>query len=211
VLEALFRVLPAPLVAATRVGMAPGKFGAWVAAAGARPGEPVIVPEGALRPFLAGRPVSALPVDEAMLERLDRLGVRTLGELARFPAPALVAQFGEEGARARAWSTGERIDPVRPWHRPRPLRVTLEFPVPVGQVETLHGALDSTGCSSARSPSRSGAGAAWPRPGWWDGSKEAAPGRPGPCCASPARAARRSPSCCARAWGSSRPRARWRR
>jgi protein ImuB len=142
VLSALFRVLPAPLVAATRVGMAPGKFGAWVAAAGARPGEPTIVPEGALRAFLAGRPVSALPVDESVLDRLDRLGVRTLGELARFPAPALVAQFGEIGGRARAWATGERIDPVRPWHRQQPLRVTLEFPVPVGQVETLHGALD---------------------------------------------------------------------
>ena len=142
VLAALFRVLPAPLVAATRVGMAPGKFGAWVAAAGARPGEPSLVPEGALRPFLADRPVSVLPVEESVLERLDRLGVRTLGELTRFPAPALVAQFGEAGARARAWATGERIDPVRPWHRPQPLRVTLEFAVPVGQVETLNGALD---------------------------------------------------------------------
>ena len=142
VLSALFRVLPAPLVAATRAGLAPGRFAAWVAAAGTRPGEPVIVPEDALRPFLAGRPVSALPVDETVLERLDRLGVRTLGELLRIPAPALVAQFGEQGARARAWAAGERIDPVRPWHRPRPVRATLDFPVPVGQVETLHGALD---------------------------------------------------------------------
>ena len=142
VLRTLFRVLPAPLVAATRAGFAPGKFGAWVAAAGARPGEPVIVSEEALRPFLAGQPVSALPVDGTILDRLDRLGVRTLGELIRFPTPALVGQFGEKGARARAWATGERIDPVRPWHQPQPVRVTLGFPVPVGQVETLHGALD---------------------------------------------------------------------
>src|SRR4029453_13042761 len=40
VLRALFRVLPAPLVAATRAGLAPGKFGAWVAAAGGRGGGP---------------------------------------------------------------------------------------------------------------------------------------------------------------------------
>ena len=142
VLRTLFRVLPAPLVAATRAGFAPGKFGAWVAAVGARPGEPMIVPEGALRAFLASRPVSALPVEEATLDRLDRLGVRTLGELVRFPAPALVGQFGEEGGRARAWATGERIDTVRPWHRPHPVRVALDFAVPVGQVETLNGALD---------------------------------------------------------------------
>ena len=142
VLRTLFRVLPAPLVAATRAGLAPGKFGAWVAAVGARPGDPVIVPEGALRAFLASRPVSALPVEEATLDRLDRLGVRTLGELVRFPAPALVGQFGEEGGRARAWATGERIDTVRPWHRPRPVRVALDFVVPVGQLETLNGALE---------------------------------------------------------------------
>ena len=142
VLRALFRVLPPPLVAATRVGLAPGKFGAWVAAASAWPGEPVIVPERELGTFLASRPVSALPVQEATLDRLERLGVRTLGELLRFPTPALMGQFGEEGARARAWASGERIDPVRPWRPARPVRVALDFPDPVGQVEIIHGALD---------------------------------------------------------------------
>jgi nucleotidyltransferase/DNA polymerase involved in DNA repair len=142
VLRTLFRVLPAPLVAATRAGLAPGKFGAWVAAAGARPGDPMIVPEGALRAFLASRPVSALPVEESTLDQLERLGVHTLGELVRFPAPALVGQFGEEGGRARAWATGERIDAVQPWYRPLPIRVALDFAVPVGQVEMLNRALD---------------------------------------------------------------------
>ncbi|HCR03783.1 MAG TPA: hypothetical protein DIU18_01200, partial [Gemmatimonadetes bacterium] len=99
VLRSLSRVLPAALVAATRAGLAPGKFGAWVAAAGAQPGDPTIVPEGTLRTFLASRPVSVLPVEGATLDRLERLGVRTLGELVRFPAPALVGQFGEEGGR----------------------------------------------------------------------------------------------------------------
>src|SRR6185369_4601869 len=92
--------------------------------------------------FLARQPIGVLPVEETTLDRLERLGVRTLGELLRFPTPALVGQFGEEGGRARAWATGERIDPVRPWHRPRPVRVGLDFAAPVGQVATLHGALD---------------------------------------------------------------------
>src|SRR6185312_6868624 len=87
VLRSLFRVLPAPLVAATRAGLAPGKFGAWVAAAGARPGEPAVVIEPNLRGFLARQPIGVLPVEEATLDRLERLGVRTLGELLRFPTP----------------------------------------------------------------------------------------------------------------------------
>ena len=138
----LFRIFPTPLVAATRAGMAPGKFGAWVAAAAARSGEPVIVEESELTSFLARCPVSALPVDPLIIQRLERLGIQSLGELRRFPEPSLISQFGEEGRSALAWSTGKRIDPVRPWHRPKPIRVSLDFPNPVGLTETLHGALD---------------------------------------------------------------------
>jgi DNA polymerase-4/protein ImuB len=142
VLRSLFRVFPPPLVAATRAGLAPGTFGAWVAAVRSGPGEPVLVAEHELTGFLARCPVGALPVEADMVERLERLGVKTLGALARFPEPALVAQFGQDGRDAWAWATGRRVDPVRPWHRPRPIRVTLDFPTPAGQVEMLHGAVD---------------------------------------------------------------------
>jgi protein ImuB len=155
-LHVLFRVFPAPLVASTRAGTAPGKFGAWVAAASGRPGIPTVVQDGELVPFLAACPVGALPVDPLVIQRLERLGVATLGELARLPEPALVAQFGEEGRSALAWATGRRIDPVRPWHRPRPIRVSLDFPVPVGVTETLHGALDRLAERALSRPARRG-------------------------------------------------------
>jgi DNA polymerase-4/protein ImuB len=100
--------------------------------------------------------VNVLPVDALMVERLERLGIKTLGELARFPEPALVAQFGEDGRNALAWSAGRRIDPVRPWHRPRPIRASLEFSTPVGLVETLHGALDRLVERALSRPARRG-------------------------------------------------------
>jgi nucleotidyltransferase/DNA polymerase involved in DNA repair len=155
-LDSLFRVFPAPLVASTRAGMAPGKFGAWVAAASAPPGEPVVVSEESLADFLSTRPIGSLPVDPVVIQRLERLGIVTLGELRRFPEPSLVAQFGEEGRNALAWSTGRRIDPVRPWHRPRPIRVSLDFPAPVGLVDTLHGALDRLVERALSRPARRG-------------------------------------------------------
>ena len=155
-LDSLFRVFPAPLVASTRAGMAPGKFGAWVAAASAPPGEPVVVSEESLPGFLSTRPIGSLPVDPLVIQRLERLGIVTLGELRRFPEPSLVAQFGEEGRSALAWSTGRRIDPVRPWHRPRPIRVSLDFPVPVGLADTLHGALDRLVERALSRPARRG-------------------------------------------------------
>jgi nucleotidyltransferase/DNA polymerase involved in DNA repair len=140
-LQSLFRVFPPPLVAATRAGWAPGKFGAWVAAAGSRPGEPTVVTPSELVAFLGDRPVQALPVSEAMLDRLDRLGVTRLRDLRAMPELALVSQFGEEGGRARGWAAGERIELVRPYHRPVSIRVSLDFPSPVGLTQTLHGAL----------------------------------------------------------------------
>ena len=155
-LRSLFRVFPSPLVAATRAGMAPGKFGAWVAAASARSGAPVIVSEKELEHFFAGCPVGALPVDPLVHQRLERLGIRTLGELRRFPEPSLVAQFGDDGRNALAWATARRIDSVRSWHRPRPVRVSLEFPTPVGITETLHGALDRLAERALSRPARRG-------------------------------------------------------
>jgi nucleotidyltransferase/DNA polymerase involved in DNA repair len=140
-LHSLFGVFPPPLVAATRAGWAPGKFGAWVAAASSRPGEPTVVRGEELVAYLGDRPVQALPVSESMIDRLERLGVSRLRDLAALPELALVSQFGEEGARARAWAVGERIDPVRPYHRPVPIRASLDFPSPVGQTETLQSAL----------------------------------------------------------------------
>lgn len=140
--RALFRVLPSPLVAATRAGWAPGTFGAWVAAVAARPGMPVVVSHRELPGFLAGRPVSSLPVPPLVIQRLERLGVDTLGALARFPEAALVSQFGRVGREALELATGRRIDPVRPVHRPRPVRVSLDFALPTGQAGALHGALD---------------------------------------------------------------------
>jgi nucleotidyltransferase/DNA polymerase involved in DNA repair len=155
-LQSLFRIFPAPLVAATRAGMAPGKFGAWVAAAAAQAGEPVIVAQEKLVAFLGRCPVSVLPVNPLVIQRLERLDIRTLGQLRRFPEPSLVAQFGAEGKDALAWSAGHRIDLVRPWHRPRPIRTSLEFPNPVGLVETLHGALDRLVERALTRPARRG-------------------------------------------------------
>jgi nucleotidyltransferase/DNA polymerase involved in DNA repair len=142
-LRTLFDVLPRPLVATYRVGYAPGTFGAWTAAARATPGGPVVVEDDAsLARFLSRCPVQALPVEDEMVTRLERLNVRTLGDLVRLPEPALVAQFGQDGRDALMWATARRIDPVRPWHRPRPIRASLEFADATGQLEVWHAALD---------------------------------------------------------------------
>lgn len=142
VLHALLDVLPRPLVAAVRVGRASGTFAARVAAVAARPGHPVLVDEDELPAFLARQPIESLPLDTDAIERLHRLRIDTLGALGELPLSALLRHFGREGREARALARGERIDPVRARHCPRPLRVSLDLPAPVGDRATLHRALD---------------------------------------------------------------------
>ena len=150
-LRARLETLSPWLASSVRVGYAPGKFAAWVAARSAkpagsassgRPGAAVCVAPADLAAFLARQPVDVLPVSPRTVKRLRRLGVGRLGRLVRMPEPALVSQFGADGRRALAWARGERIDRVRPEAPARPIRVALDFPSPIGQLELLHAALD---------------------------------------------------------------------
>ncbi|MXW56866.1 MAG: DNA polymerase Y family protein, partial [Gemmatimonadales bacterium] len=144
-LRARLEALSPWLASSARIGCAPGKFAAWVAARAtepARPGAAVCVAPADLAAFLAPQPVDVLPVSPRTVGRLKRLGVRRLGQLVRMPEPALVSQFGADGRRALAWARGTRIDHVRPEAPARPIRVALDFPSPIGQLELLHAALD---------------------------------------------------------------------
>ncbi|MDX1396612.1 MAG: hypothetical protein R3195_19685 [Gemmatimonadota bacterium] len=133
---------PPRCIADVRLGYAPGKFAARVAANSARPGESVLVTRRDLVAFLSSQPVGVLPVSPRMIRRLERLGVERLDRLIEIPEPALVAQFGADGRRALAWARGERVDPVVPTEVERPIRVSVEFPIPIGQLEMVHAAID---------------------------------------------------------------------
>ncbi len=153
-LRARLEALSPWLASSARIGCAPGKFAAWVAARAAEPAQPagsqgagsagaaVCVAPAGLAAFLAPQPVDVLPVSPRTVGRLRRLGVGRLGQLVRMPEPALVSQFGADGRRALAWARGTRIDRVRPEAPARPIRVALDFPSPIGQLELLHAALD---------------------------------------------------------------------
>jgi protein ImuB len=93
-----------------RIGAGPTRFCALAAALAVRSRRPLLL-EGrdALR-WLSGRPVGLLGFREetaAILEPLFRLGVRTLGELAKLGSTALSDRFGAPGALAHRLACGE--------------------------------------------------------------------------------------------------------
>ena len=164
-LRARLEALSPWLASSARIGYAPGKFAAWVAArsaglaesaSSARPAAIACAASTDLAAFLGPQPVEVLPVSPRMVERLKRLGVKRLGQLVRMPEPALVSQFGADGRRALAWARGLRIDHVRPETPARPIRVALDFPSPIGQLELLHAALDRLIARALEHPRRRG-------------------------------------------------------
>lgn len=99
-----------------RIGAAPTRFCALAAALATRSSRPLVLEGGEARRWLAGRPVELLGFradTAALIEPLVRLGVRTLGELARLGRAALTDRFGPGGAVAHALACGED-SPLRP-------------------------------------------------------------------------------------------------
>lgn len=108
------------------VGVAPNKFLAKLASEAAKPratptgpveGSGVhVVEAGRELAFLHPLPVTALwGVGRATLPRLQRLGVHTIGDLARLPADSLVAALGEAtGRHLHELSHGRDDRPVVP-------------------------------------------------------------------------------------------------
>jgi DNA polymerase-4 len=103
------------------VGVAPNKFLAKVASAAAKPDGVVVVPAGDVVAFLHPLRVDALwGVGERTLEILQRLGVRTVGELADAPRTVLQRALGEKSARHLAELAAGRDDRgVVPYEAPK--------------------------------------------------------------------------------------------
>jgi nucleotidyltransferase/DNA polymerase involved in DNA repair len=115
-----------------RYGAAPSRFAAVAAATRARARRPLIVSGGrdAAREFLATMPVALLRARPALAElpeSLERLGVRTLGELAALPPAVLADRFGTAGLLAYELAVGGD-GALRPRPASELVRESLELP-----------------------------------------------------------------------------------
>jgi DNA polymerase IV len=79
------------------LGLARTRVVARVAAATAGPSLAVVVPPGREAAFLSPMPISMVPIDSEVAQRLNRLGLRTIGAVAALPLDAMQAQFGAYG------------------------------------------------------------------------------------------------------------------
>jgi nucleotidyltransferase/DNA polymerase involved in DNA repair len=127
-----------PLLAGPpRAGIAGTRFAATVAALAAEPGKLVAVPPEAEAVFLAPLPASLLSPDPDVRARLRRFGLRRIGQVAELATSALVARFGEEGARIGSRSRGEEVEAFRPRRAPERLALGLPIEPAVAELDAI--------------------------------------------------------------------------
>ncbi len=119
------------------VGVASGKFTSRVAAATARAGSARLVPPGGERDFLGPLPVDHLPASEAMRWRLNLLGLKTMGDIARLPLGAFQSQFGPEGKRCWELARGIDNEPLVPRMKEETVVRRLQMPAPAITLEAI--------------------------------------------------------------------------
>jgi protein ImuB len=118
-----------------RLGLGPGPFTARLAAARARPGRLMQVDDA--KAFLAPLSSHELPLDVERLERLDLLGLRTLGAVAAIGPRELESQLGRDGRHAVLLARGLEPDQLSPWHPPLFTSAHRQFDDPVEDREAL--------------------------------------------------------------------------
>ncbi len=115
----------------SRLGAAQSRFAAHCAAGQSRPRRaPVVVAEGDTARFLAPLPTALLrsrPELADLPDVLERLGVRSLGDLAALPSRAVAERFGHPGLLALDLARG-RDTPLVPRRPPEPVSERIDLP-----------------------------------------------------------------------------------
>ncbi|MCK9247807.1 MAG: hypothetical protein M0P31_02360 [Solirubrobacteraceae bacterium] len=138
IVGAVRRAVGAP----ARIGVAPTRFLARIAAGRARSRQAAVVHDADVPALLRHVPVAALVDDPrlaGMVERLERLGLATLADVRTLPRAALGERFGRPGLLLGELLEG-RDAPLRPRDAVTPLTVDLVIPEALSGAQ-LHRAL----------------------------------------------------------------------
>lgn len=106
-----------PDVFKARVGIGEGKFLAYLRAlylGDICPSQATPIPANDVETFLNKLPCEVLPVSEKAKNKLNDYGIKTLGQLSKFPYGPLQAQFGPEGRRMLDLARGRDDTPLYP-------------------------------------------------------------------------------------------------
>jgi protein ImuB len=90
-----------------------------------------------LQRHLSRLPVTCLDAGAAAFQSLERMGIRTIGQLAHLPRDALARRFGQRLLDQLDRAFGSRPDPQNPFNPPSRFSTRLVLPSPVSEAEAL--------------------------------------------------------------------------
>ncbi len=123
-------------------GVAPNKFLAKLASDLEKPDGLVEVPPGGEVAFLRDLPVARLwGVGRVVEAELRRMGVSTIGQLARLSRRLLVQRLGQQGAALHELAHGRDDRPVVPWEAPKSIGAEETFPRDISEGPRLRAVL----------------------------------------------------------------------
>lgn len=138
-------------------GVAPNKFLAKIASDWRKPDGLFVIQPKDIATFLPPLPVGRIPgVGKVTEARLEKLGVRTVGDLQRFEVGDLEKSFGRYGLRLYELARGMDENPVVPDRPTRSVSAEDTFPedVPLSDIEPLIRKLAEKTWNASRKESR---------------------------------------------------------
>ena len=95
------------------IGIAPNKLVAKIASDFQKPDGLTVVAEGNVKSFLAPLPVrKMLWIGKKTEYKLNKMGIRTIGDIAAYDVSALIDRFGVMGRRFHQWAHGLYVSEV---------------------------------------------------------------------------------------------------
>ncbi len=140
VADAAARLNRAGIAVRTAAADTPAAAWAWARFRPSGPPGPILPAGAAAHPFLLALPVAALRLPAGLAADLGRVGLRTIGDLARLPRAPLAARYGAVVLQRLDRMLGAAPEPIAP--RPPPLRwlSRLAFAEPIAQREAIEAA-----------------------------------------------------------------------
>lgn len=138
-------------------GVAPNKFLAKIASDWRKPNGLFVIQPGDMAKFLPPLPVGRIPgVGKVTEARLEKLGIRTVGDIERFELADLEAHFGRYGLRLYELARGIDENPVIPDRETKSVSAedTLPVDVPLSETEFLIRQLAEKAWNASRKESR---------------------------------------------------------
>jgi DNA polymerase-4 len=140
IIKAVKEALPEAF--AVQMGIAGGKFPAYLAALYSPPGGYRVL-TGDINAFLKNLPCDVLPVSMKNKSKLRAFGINTLGQLSAFPAGPLQSQFGPEGRKILELSVGRDDTPLYPRMAEKVIEESTVLPSLTASVEAILVAVES--------------------------------------------------------------------